>query len=171
MADSSLSSDLEQDSPLKPPKQRKVSGKWSVSSNRKSLPSRAPIGLDKDAVCHHKALERQCDRARQATLKSLGLAPQTLPSTSADPGSSTAGDPPSLILRSSSATQDVGGSAPSLGSSKRLSSSLPDFSSMGLPLTSTVQRQPPEATFTPTAAGLRTAEGVPQGNPLDIHSI
>lgn len=93
MADSSLSSDLEQDSPPRPPKQRKVSGNRSASSSRKALPSKAAVGQDKDALRHHKALECQCDKARQATIKSLGLAPQATPSPQQSQGHQRRGVP------------------------------------------------------------------------------
>lgn len=109
----------------------------------------------------HKALERQCDKAQRLAHKSLGLGSshlQTAPPNTAD----------GQAVSSERLQQEPASTSNALGRSKGVSRSLPDVSVAG---TSTSCHQPPEATFTPTAAGLHPPEAPGSGPQLDFHSM
>lgn len=63
------------------------------------------------------------------------------------------------------------GSGLSRGLYKGVSVSMPDVSQVGLSTSYVPQRQQPEATFTPTAAGLRAPEGHLRRAQLDFQSL
>lgn len=126
--------------------------------------------MPKDAARRHRAPEHQMDSARKATLMSLGLAPRLAPSSSATGGLDSGGPSRGASGVSSDA---LSSSRPgSLSANvRRLSSSLPDVSRAGLSPAATSSRPPPEATFTPTAAGLRPEEDAPAAGNLDLPSL
>lgn len=168
-----MSSDLEHEaSPPRPPKSHKtMSGKWAASSSHKSLQPKASTALDKDTLWHHRALERQYNKAKQTVQASLelGTGPPQLATPLQGPmvqGETLPAAPPPRLLPG-----ELADSGPPLGLSRGVSLSLPDVSAAGLAASHTPLRRQPEATFTPTAAGLRAAEGCLSGSQLDFQSL
>lgn len=171
MADSSLSSDLELEA--SPPRKKgtrpkATTGKRTGGSSRKSRKDKVPPRQDKDALRRNKAFERKCSKAQRMATSSLARDPspsQLAPSTSADawPPSVRADSPP--LPPPARVPADSGHS---LLRAKGVSQSMPDVSVVGL---SASHRRRPEATFTPTADGLRDPE-VPQAAPqLDLQAM
>lgn len=147
MADSSLSSDLEHEaSPSRPSKHKTKSGKQSASSSRTPHQPKASSSSDKDALRHHKALERQYNKTKQAVSMSLGLETQPLQHAPLIPraiGPLLPPTPPSSLL-----AENFEGSGQPLALSKGVSLSMPDVSAVGLSAPPAPQRKQPEATFT-----------------------
>ncbi|XP_034296175.1 lamina-associated polypeptide 2, isoforms alpha/zeta-like [Pantherophis guttatus] len=158
MADAYLSSDSEQEpSPPKAPSKHKSKSRGrSTAVSSESLQHRPSSAAEKDAQRRHRALEKQYDRARLATSASVfatgqQLSPQGHLALTSDAVPGLGED------RDASTSQALAG--PSRGLTKRTSLSLPDVSSVGLAEPHPTSSRRAEATFTPTAAGLRGPEG------------
>lgn len=166
-----MSSDLEQEPspPRAPAKRKSKSRARSASASTASCQPGTSLAVDKDAQRRHKALERQYDKARQAMLASVFPTDHPLPSlgrSSPAPGvsdSQALSDPPVRAFASNMAT--------SRGLSRRASLSLPDVSAVGLADPILPQARRPEATFTPTAAGLWGPEGPPLPTQVDFQAM
>lgn len=176
MADSELSSDLEQThSPArpKPPAQTSCKDPKKRSKRASSDPKpssskghRATSAEDKAAKCRQEALERHFDqaqyKAQMATQPAETPATMSAPPPSSEPQVPPAlpqGDPTGVLLVSQLPTCSHQADLVQLPSSMPAMSSQP-----ALP------HSAPEATFTPTAAGLRMVEG-PQPFYCDLQAM
>lgn len=111
--------------------------------------------MDKDALRRHRAFEKQFDKARQAALTSgRGV---------------SASEAVETPLASSS--DGIPQPATALAGATSVSRSMPDVSQVSLDPLQIPRRSLPEATFTPTAAGLRAPESQPPAASLDLQSI
>lgn len=172
MAESDLSSDMEPEpcSLQRPAKRsKKPSGKRSKVSSHRSHSQHQGKGADKAAQRRHNALERQWDKARWAAEVGLDAGAHTRgASVSASENPASPGSPASST---GPAEQDDGRCAAPQRLSKRVSQSLPDVSGVGLQSFHRPPRTLPEATYTPTAAGLRDQGGLPLATPMDMQAF
>lgn len=150
MADSPLSSDLELEAspPRYVSRQRPTSRAQSTSFSRTSCHFKMSSAAEKDALRHHEALEKRFDKAQQASSSAPKDPSRSSVSLALDPMASI-GQPTSLS-----------GTAPALACPlvfcRRVSSSMPDVSSVGLPVA--FPSSHPTATFTPSVAGRQVQE-------------
>lgn len=173
MTDSSLSSDLEQEvSPTRVQKQclpvsKRVKARVTSKASKAHHSSSRALAQDKADMRRHKALERQFEKAKRRTTQSTNRNDSAAEPGTSDQLDASAG--PSLLPCDNACSIAGGpGTVSALGLSKGVSLSLPDVSSAAMVKPSSALRQLPEATFTPTAAGLHTRES---GAQLDLHSM